>query len=220
MPAEEALGTRAVVFAGGDVPLPLNDLEPSDTLVIAADSGVDHARSLGWPIHLVVGDLDSVSTTGLDDAVTAGARVERHPPDKDATDLELALTAARDAGATEVIVVGGHGGRVDHFLANVLLLAHPAFSNMQVRARFGHALVTVVRHEAVLTGHLGELCSLLPVGGIAREVRTTGLRFPLHGENLNPGSTRGVSNQFDEPRATVTVDAGVLVALQPEWRSS
>lgn len=214
------MGTRAVVFAGGDVPLPLNDLEPSDTLVIAADSGVDHARSLGWPIHLIVGDLDSVSTSGLDDAVAAGARVDRHPPDKDATDLELALAAARDAGATEVLVVGGHGGRVDHFLANVLLLAHPAFSNMQVRARFGHALVTVVRHVAVLTGHPGELCSLLPVGGIAREVRTTGLRFPLHGEDLNPGSTRGVSNQFDEPRATVTVDTGVLVALQPEWRSS
>lgn len=208
------------MFAGGDVPLPLNDLEPSDTLVIAADSGVDHARSLGWPIHLIVGDLDSVSTSGLDDAVAAGARVDRHPPDKDATDLELALAAARDAGATEVLVVGGHGGRVDHFLANVLLLAHPAFSNMQVRARFGHALVTVVRHVAVLTGHPGELCSLLPVGGIAREVRTTGLRFPLHGEDLNPGSTRGVSNQFDEPRATVTVDTGVLVALQPEWRSS
>lgn len=214
------MGTRAVVFAGGDVPLPLNDLEPSDTLVIAADSGVDHARSLGWPIHLIVGDLDSVSTSGIDDAVAAGARVDRHPPDKDATDLELALAAARDAGATEVLVVGGHGGRVDHFLANVLLLAHPAFSNMQVRARFGHALVTVVRHVAVLTGHPGELCSLLPVGGIAREVRTTGLRFPLHGEDLNPGSTRGVSNQFDEPRATVTVDTGVLVALQPEWRSS
>ncbi len=220
MPAEEALGTRAVVFAGGDVPLPPEDLERSDTIVIAADSGVDHARALGWPVHLVVGDLDSVSTTGLDDAIAAGARVERHPTDKDATDLELALAAAREAGATEVTVVGGYGGRVDHFLANALLLAHPGFSTMQVRARFGHALVTVVRQDAVLTGRPGELCSLLAVGGVARDVRTTGLRFPLHGEDLHPGSTRGVSNEFDGTRATVTVDAGVLVALQPEWRNA
>ena len=61
----------------------------------------------------------------------------------------------------------------------------------------------------------GSLCSLLPVGGVAHGVRTEGLRFPLHDEDLLPGSTRGVSNEFTAREATVSVRDGVLLAVQP-----
>ena len=84
----------AVVFAGGD-PLPeeVRRLLPRDALVVAADSGLDLARRLGVPVDLVVGDFDSVDPAGLAAAAAAGSVLERHPVDKDATDLELALDA-------------------------------------------------------------------------------------------------------------------------------
>ena len=146
------------------------------------------------------------------------AAVERHPVDKDATDLELALEAARSRGAGSVVVVGGHGGRLDHLLANALLLASPRFAELRVDARMGDAHVTVIRDRAELSGAPGTLCSLLPVGGAAIGVETEGLRFPLHHETLDPASTRGISNEFVATVATVSVAAGVLLAVVPQPR--
>lgn len=208
--------STALVFAGGDPPArtALRDLPPAD-LVIAADSGLAYARALGVVVDLVVGDLDSVDRADLDAAVAAGAAVERHPTAKDATDLELALLAARDRGAGEIVVVGGHGGRLDHFLANVLLLGTTELAGVQVWARLGDATVTVVRDRAELAGSPGALCSLLPVGGPAEGVRTERLRFPLDRETLFPGSTRGVSNEFLATTAVVTLERGVLLAVVP-----
>jgi thiamine pyrophosphokinase len=218
MPAEGTMGraSTALVFAGGDPPArtALRDL-PAVDLVIAADSGLAYARALGVAVDLVVGDMDSVERADLDAAVAAGAAVERHPTAKDATDLELALLAARDRGAGEILVIGGHGGRLDHFLANVLLLGSVDLTGVHVWARLGDATVTVVRDGAELVGSAGALCSLLPVGGPAEGVRTDRLRFPLDRETLFPGSTRGVSNEFLGATAAVTLERGVLLAVVP-----
>src|SRR5438093_11623178 len=126
MPAEGLMGTVALVFAGGD-PLPRHahdDLPPPD-LVVAADSGIEHAVAAGYHVDLVVGDLDSADPRTVSAARAAGAVVEHHPEAKDATDLELALAAVRDRDCTRAIVVGGHGGRGDHLLANALHLTSP-----------------------------------------------------------------------------------------------
>lgn len=206
----------ALVFAGGDGPAAaaLADLDP-DAFVVAADSGLDHALALGVRVHLVVGDLDSVTEAGLRAAIDSGAVVERHPPDKDATDLELAIRSARDHGARRVTVFGGGGGRHDHLLANALVLAHDMFADLAVDGVVGTARITVIRNHADLRGQPDSLCSLLPVGGPAHGVRTAGLRYPLSDEDLEPGSTRGVSNELIGTDASVAVRAGVLLAVQP-----
>jgi thiamine pyrophosphokinase len=209
--------STALVFAGGD-PLPpelAERLPGADALVVAADSGLAHALALGREVDVVVGDFDSAEPEMVAAAELAGATVERHPVAKDQTDLELALAAARARGATRIVVVGGYGGRLDHFLANALALAGPAADGVAVEWVTGGALVTVVRSEAQLAGTPGDLLSLLAVGGPARGVRTRGLRYPLDGEDLAPGSTRGVSNELTEPVAHVSVEAGTVLAVQP-----
>jgi thiamine pyrophosphokinase len=207
----------ALVFAGGDaIPHGLGELLDRDRLVIAADSGLDHAHSLGFHADLVVGDLDSVDPDVLRAAREQGSEIELHPAEKDSTDLDLALEAARARGAIRVTVVGGNGGRLDHLLANLLLLAAPRFSDLEIDALLPPARVAVVRDTSTLLGRPGELCTLLPVGGDAHGVTTTGLRYPLRGEQLTAGTTRGVSNLFAEPTATVSLRTGVLLAIQPE----
>ena len=207
------------VFAGGDPPdaAVLHDLPRAD-LVIAADSGLEHAQRLGVTVDLLVGDLDSVGADALEAAVAAGVDVEQHPTAKDATDLELALDAAIQRGAGSALVVGGHGGRLDHLLANALLCASPRFATLRIEARMGDARVAVIHDHADIDGAPGSLCSLLPVGGPADGVTTTGLRFPLHGETLEPGSTRGVSNEFLGSTAAVSLQGGVLLAVVPNVR--
>jgi thiamine pyrophosphokinase len=79
----------------------------------------------------------------------------------------------------------------------------------------GPAIVTVVRARSDLVGAPGDLVTLVPVHGPARGVTTEGLLYPLAGDDLAPGSTRGVSNQLVGTRATVSLEAGVLLAVQP-----
>ena len=212
----------AIVLAGGDPPSTTIDDRLRAVvdsvgagLVVAADSGLHAARRLGLSVDLVVGDLDSVDPDALAAACAAGTRVEQHPVDKDATDLELAIHTARDAGATRITVVDAGGGRHDHLLANALVLTSPGFADVEVDAVVGTARCWVVRDRRTITGPIGSLCSLLPAGGAARGVTTTGLRFALAGEDLAPGTTRGVSNEFVAPTATIALDAGVLLVVQP-----
>jgi thiamine pyrophosphokinase len=212
-------GTEALVFAGGE---PLDERWrarlPERALVVAADSGLDLALSLGRDVDLVVGDLDSVSAAALARARDAGARVDEHPRDKDATDLELALDAVLGAAVARVTVVGAGGGRLDHFLANVALLAAPKYSGLDVVALIGPARVAIVtaRRPAAVRGRPGSTVTLLPYGGPCTGVATHGLRWPLRGEPLPPGTTRGVSNEMQDDTAEVSIDGGILVVVQPE----
>lgn len=208
--------TRVVVFVGGD-PAAGDAVEaiPDDAFVIAADSGVEQAQALGRPIDLAVGDFDSVDPAALLAAEGAGTRVERHRPDKDATDLELALGAAAALGPDEIVVVGGAGGRLDHLLGGVLALTDPAYESIAVRALVGPARLFVIRDHMVVGGRPGELLTLLPIGGPAHGVTTSGLRYPLTDETLEPASTRGVSNVLLADHATVGLTRGVLLAVLP-----
>jgi len=210
------MGEIALVFTGGDsVDRIVAAGLPADALVIAADSGLAQANALGRHVDLAVGDFDSVDVGALRAAVDAGTVVERHPTAKDETDLELAIGAAVARGCDRVVVVGGHGGRVDHFLAGALLLASDRFADVRISAHVGAARVHVVRDEVQLDGEVGSLVSLLAVGGDATGVWTDGLEYKLCGERLLAGSTRGVSNVLVAPTASVTLESGVLLAVQP-----
>ena len=207
----------ALVFAGGDpIPVAVATRLPVDALVIGADSGIEHARALGRRVDLAVGDFDSVSPEALAAAAEAGARVIRYPVDKDATDLELALDVAAARGVDRITVVGGHGGRLDHYLANALLLGSARFADIEIDGWFGDAHVIVVRRHARLVGRAGSLVTLLATNGPARGVTTTGLRYPLHEAVLLPGSTLGVSNELVGTDAEVSVSGGTVLSIQPD----
>jgi thiamine pyrophosphokinase len=213
--------TTVVVFTGGDPPGPvaLDDL-PAESFVIAADSGLQHARRAGWPIDLIVGDFDSIDRKLLATAESEGVPVERHPVAKDETDLELALHRAVALGAHRVVVVGGGGGRLDHLLANAAVLGSDAFASLRLEARHGGSTVHVVREHLVLRGEPGDLVSLIATHGDARGVTTKGLLYPLCGETLAAGSTRGVSNELASPRAVVALEQGVLLVVVPGGRGA
>jgi thiamine pyrophosphokinase len=168
-------------------------------------------------VHEAIGDFDSAPAADVELVRQRGGRVEAHPAAKDATDLELALDAAVARQPRRIVVIGGHGGRFDHWLANVLLLAAPAYAAAAIEARMGSATVTVIRpgEPRALAGTPGELISLLPVHGPASAVRTDGLLYPLVDEDLPAGTSRGVSNVFTGTSAAVSLSAGVLLAVQP-----
>jgi thiamine pyrophosphokinase len=180
--------------------------------VIAADSGLHAAQCLGLRTDLLVGDLDSVDPAAIADAPFD---IDRHPRDKDHTDIVLALNRARELGPRRLIVVSGGGGRLDHEFGNLLVLASADYAGMQVDALIGAARVAVIRDRRDLSGPPGRLISLFAVDGPARGVTTSGLRFPLRDEVLKPLSSRGVSNEFLGGPATISLTTGTLLSIEP-----
>ena len=204
--------TTVLVVTGGEaVPTPTSADLPDADIVIAADSGLDHARLLGLEPTMIVGDFDSASPESV---TSFEGPIERHPAEKDATDLELALAAAVSHDPARIVVVGGYGGRLDHFLANALVLTTVP-PGTEVEWRVGPATVHLVRDTVTISGQIGATVSLVPVGGDAEGVRTSGLRWQLANERLPSGGTRGVSNVFADSSATISVESGALLVVLP-----
>ena len=105
-------------------------------------------------------------------------------------------------------MVGGAGGRIDHFLANAALAGVARYADLDLTWLPGDAVINVVRDRIELSGSPGDLVSLLPYGGPARGVTTDGLRWPLTDAELRPGTSLGVSNQMIDRRATVELTEG------------
>jgi len=217
MPAEESVSNEiVVVVAGGNPSDPDGLLQvPLGVPVIAVDKGLEHAISLGLEVTVAVGDFDSASPDVVARAEAGATTVERHPAEKDATDLELALDRALSMSPERIVVLSGDGGRLDHLFSTLLLLGSSRYESVEIDAFIGAARVYVVRGERVIEGRPGELVSLFALHGPAEDVRTEGLTYSLDGETLEPGSARGVSNVLVGERARVSVGNGVLLAVCP-----
>lgn len=213
---------RVVIVASGELaPTDVGRLDDA-ALIIAADAGAASLDALGRQPDLLVGDLDSIPPELLGRLERAGVRTERHPADKDASDTELALAAALDAGATEIVLLGATGGdRLDHELANVLLLADPSLAGRDVRLVRGSSVVRALHggDRLVLEGVVGDLVTLLPIGEAAG-VTTHGLRWSLDGATLSPGRSRGLSNEITVFGATVALERGTLIVIESSTERS
>ncbi len=184
-------------------------------LVVTADGGARHARSLGIRPDVVVGDGDSLDAETARWLEEQGVPWVQHPAAKDETDLELALLYAAHAGAREILLLGAQGGRPDQMLANLLLLAHPALAGCRVRllGKNYQALVLHGGEEIALTGRVGDTLSLLPLSEQARGIKTAGLRWTLSGDTLRLGPARGISNELTSPQVRIALQEGLLLIV-------
>ncbi len=199
---------RTIIILSGGGPSP-GGLPQAD-LVIAADSGLSLAEGLGLTVDVVVGDLDSVLPKDLDAARRAGAVVEAHPTDKDATDLDLAMTAAVERSARRIIVAGGGGGRLDHLLGIATLLASDRWADVNIEWHTPGTVVYPTRDSRELGTSPGDLVSLVPVDGDAA-VTLQGTQWELQAETLTFGSTRGISNEATTELVHLQVHSGVVL---------
>lgn len=201
-----------LVFAGGDRLEPdLAQELPVADLVMAADSGYDAAVSLGFAVDVLVGDLDSIATQPIPGHVV----VERHPVDKDQTDLDLALELAMRDEPSRVVVVGGTGGRLDHELATASLICDERWSEVEMDWVSSRGRAHVIRRRRIVHGDVGATVTLLAVGGAVTGLTTRGLRWELEQATFQPGSTWGVSNVMQTPIADIKVGSGCLLVVFP-----
>lgn len=206
---------RAVIVANGPMPKPSYPVVRvgDEDLVICVDGGAGNALAMGLPPQVVIGDMDSMETELREHLEREGCRFVEHPARKNETDSELAIRYALAEGATELVLLAALGGRLDHTLANVMLLAIPELSRVGARLIDGNQEVLLIRDEITIEGRPGDVVSLLPISADVEGIHTEGLEYPLRDGTLRLGAARGVSNVLLAPRARISVEQGLLLLV-------
>ena len=202
---------KALIVLGGDAPgkkLLESWMQWCD-FSIAADRGLEAFDAAGIAPDFLLGDMDSVRGDVL-------AHYEERLPlmrlncQKDNTDGEAALDVAVERGAKEIVFLGALGGRLDHALANLMLLVRA--HKLGAYARIADEKVEIERVDGrkVIKEAKGDTVSLLPLG-FAHGVTIEGFFYPLAEGDLTNDNTLGVSNVVTSDHAVVSVKEGDLL---------
>ncbi len=204
-----------IIYLGGRGPLRLPKIESKVVATIAADSGLALADNFGVDVDLVVGDMDSVDAELLSKYDSQGSHISIFPKEKDQTDFELAVLAAKNYAADQIVVIGGGGDRLDHLLANVAVLAGSQTEKFFVEAFLGESTIKICRpsQHVSWTGKIGSQVSLLPLGQSAKGVTTSGLKWDLENETLNYFEARGISNVVVKETIEIECLEGTLAVI-------
>ncbi len=214
---------RAIIVAdgdvkGGDAVRRVLHASQGDDLVVAADGGAIKARRIGLEPSIVVGDGDSLAPETIEELRRDGVEVIVHPPQKGESDTELALREALARGAQDIVIIGAFGGsRLEHSVANLLLLTLPELADRDVALIDGPSIVRVIGASGPgrlsIDGDIGDYVSLLALSEHVDGVTTSGLLYPLSDATLLQGPTRGLSNELSADRAEVRTRSGRLAVI-------
>ncbi|WP_419841525.1 thiamine diphosphokinase [Candidatus Poriferisodalis sp.] len=217
------LDARCVWIVDGGPNAPRRHPPGEPTCVIAVDRGLHHALRLGLRPHVVVGDFDSVDPRVLQRTRDQwpDVLVRRHHRDKAHSDLDMALSFAWGLDPAEVALIAGGGGRLDHLLTSMTMLARPRYAVLPltayVDANVVRAATAGMRMELPVGD--GNLMTLLAVGGTAH-LHTSGLRWNLTPETpLHCATSLGLSNEFTDQSAGILVESGTVLAIQTHGES-
>ncbi|MCR5541943.1 MAG: thiamine diphosphokinase [Ruminococcus sp.] len=200
-----------VIFAGGDPVKPetVDKTLLESAFVICADKGFALAESLGIEADIVLGDFDSLNYT------PSGDKVMCFPPEKDDTDLMLAVNKALEMGAKKIVIYGACGGRIDHMIGNIACLALIAENG---------ACGTIVGDNDIISFHMPSEFSVpykegfsLSLFAYSREVKglsISGAKYCVQDCTLTDSVTLGVSNEITSREAKISFTEGRLLVIQ------
>lgn len=211
---------RFVIISGGhiDDAFALNYLEENEyDCMIAADSGMNFLHRNGLVPDIIAGDFDSVQSSSLQYFQGLNnVQVIKLNPMKDDTDTEFVIREAIRRGATEIIVLGATGTRLDHVLANVNLLGIGLEENVSIELVDAHNRIRMIDDslEIKKSNQFGSFVSILPVKGDAKGVTLEGMKYPLQDADIVCFSSLGISNEIVGDTARIIVREGVLLVIE------
>ena len=207
---------KSYIFIGGEVEkTAFKSKIPSDALVIAADSGYDNAKKLGYAerCDYIVGDFDSTK----EKVFCSRAKIIRVSPEKNETDTHLAINLALEKGADDIFIVGGLSGRLDHTLSNLYLLEFLAGCGISACICDGKNRVRFLKARSSLLIQKSEYkyFGLIPADEVVKGVSIAGAKYPVENVKLtrtNPSFA--ISNEVSEALAMVSCKEGGLFVVE------
>ncbi|TPN17587.1 thiamine diphosphokinase [Mesorhizobium sp. B2-1-3] len=205
------MSTFTILLGGDLIRTPRLDRQVEGTRVVAADAGIGHASTLDLVPELWVGDFDSVPA-GLPDELAAVPR-RTFPAEKDATDGELAISAALECGATSLVLAGAFGGkRADHAFLHMALALRLAGAGTKVLLTSGAQEAVPLAHGTARFDYAdGTLFSILGFSELAG-LTVAGAKWPLDRVKVAFGSSLTISNEV-KGRLEIALGAGRALLL-------
>jgi len=196
------------IFGGAPVSNEYRVMPPDGAFIIAADSGYSLAKRSGCKPDLLLGDFDSLKEDKPQDCEIITAAAE-----KDDTDVMLAVKTALERGYTDITVVGGTGGRLDHTYANFQTLSYILDCGGSGRlVGENDETELAAAGEYVYPKREGMYLSLFAYGGNA-VITTTGTKYNLTDYCLSDSFPLGVSNEILAEECRLIVKSGRILVI-------
>lgn len=206
---------RAFIYTGGKIDAKnITELPEDEDIIIAADSGYRNAKLLGIKPTVLLGDFDSLPREELNEAAE-GAEVITVPKEKDFTDTQLAVDTALKKGATEIIIIGGLDGRLDHTLSNLAILEQMHSQKVRALICDGNNRVRYLENDSIIIMRSGyKYISLLAKDEKVKGVTVEGCKYPLKNASLSRSYQYAVSNEIEGNCAFIAVKKGGIFIVE------
>jgi thiamine pyrophosphokinase len=185
---------------------------------VGVDRGVYHLLKRGLQPEIAFGDFDSVSIAELSEIENQVKQLKKFKPEKDETDMELALNWAIEQKPAAIRLFGASGGRLDHLLANVQLLIRPVLAGFETR------IDLIDRQNIIFVKGPGSYqlekkrshpyISFIPVTLNVEELTLKGFKYPLTDCHISIGSTLCISNELLSDCGTFSFSEGILIVVR------
>lgn len=184
------------------------ELDPdliTENFIVAADAGFRHVKNK--KIAALIGDMDTLKD------VPTGVNVIRYPVEKNATDGELAIDYLHEAGCETLTVYGAFGGKIEHVIGNLNLLAYADSLGISAHINDGVMQAWYCRDRIEIASRPGDEVSVFPFGGNAVAAASSGLYYPLHDLTLDVKKSRGISNRATSDKIVLEISSGAVIIL-------
>lgn len=176
--------------------------------VICADGGLEKAEKLNLRPNLILGDFDSVDSTVLEYYKNLNIETVTFPSEKDYTDMELAINHAIKIGFKDIILVGATGTRLDHTVANLLLIEEYHKKNINIKILDNNNLIQIVNNSMIIPYGKKHFVSIIPLSEKIAGLTLEGFKYPLNNINISRGSTMCISNEITENKGVIKLIKG------------
>ena len=188
--------------------------------VIAVDKGAQFCKDTGIRPDILVGDFDTLDTSVLDFFEKNGVPVRKFRPEKDDTDMEIALRMAKekidDADNSAVTILGGTGSRLDHMLGTLYCMAGIS-KEVKCELVDAHNRVRILKPGSYVLNRsecFGDYISLLPLGGDAKGITLKGFKYPLENYTMTCCNSLGISNELVDEKSVIRLADGLLAMFE------
>ncbi|HWI47781.1 MAG TPA: thiamine diphosphokinase [Rummeliibacillus sp.] len=213
--------TVVVVCAGGpEEEVVSNDflLSFDDAKFIGADHGTMYLLNKGITPDLAVGDFDSLTNEEWKLVQERVPKIERHIPEKDETDTELAIFKALAYEPTEIILTGVTGGRLDHYEANLHILyriqkMHPSIEIKMIN-NFNCLQFLWPGQHRIVSEHYFKYLSFFAFGDAVKNVTLRNVKYETTDEIIDIGTTRFTSNEIVGEYASISFSNGICLMIR------
>lgn len=183
-----------------------------EDLVIAADGGYDHLLQIGLRADIALGDFDSVQSLEIwEDTI---CQKYTYPPEKDDTDMMLAIKLGLSKGYHMFEIYGGLGGRLDHSIANIQALSYLAAEGAQGVLHHDQYELTVIQNSGfTIPKDFSGYVSIFSLSDKSQNVTIKGLKYEIEGSTLTNRFPLGISNESIGKKGNISVENGTLLIL-------